>query len=176
MTSEHWQIPWVVDLIRQVDPATVLDVGCGWGKFGALVREYTNATRVDALDVNPPRYRVYDRVYLGDACDPVTLPADAPHYDLALCVDMLEHLTQPQGVWMLTALSRRARRILVVSPLGYRRQDAPGIPYGPHLSGWYPWEFGWRFRVEAWRVFPGRYSRHLRLPRSWQFAVLLSAR
>jgi hypothetical protein len=174
MTSEHWQIPWVVDLIRQADPSTVLDVGCGWGKYGALVREFSRATRVDALDVNPPRYNVYDRFYQQDArC---SLPDDAPHYDLALCVDMIEHLTMFQGWWMLDRLSERAHRILVVSPLGYRRQDAPGIPFGPHLSGWYPWDFAPAYRIEAWRVFPGRFSRHLRMPKAWQFAVLLSAR
>lgn len=176
MTSEHWQIPWVVDLIRQVNPRSVLDVGCGWGKYGTLVREYTEAERVDALDRNLPRYRVYDRVFLGNACSPRTLPKNAPLYDLVLCVDMIEHVHPLEVMPMLRHLSGRARLVLVVSPLGFRRQDAPDVPFGAHLSGWYPWQFVHDFHIEAWRIFPGRFSRHLRLPRSWQFAVLLRRR
>ena len=40
-----------VDAIVRERPASVLDVGCGYGKYGVLVREYTQATRVDAIDV-----------------------------------------------------------------------------------------------------------------------------
>ena len=175
-TSEHWQIPWIVDLIHRESPATVLDVGAGYGKFGVLVREYSKAVRVDAVDVNPPHYPVYDNVYLGDLrnLDGV-LPPDAPaRYDLVLLIDVLEHLSKAEGWETLDRLARRSWRLLVATPWGYRPQFDPDMPYETHVSGWFPWEFGRRFKVHRWRVIPGHLTMHLLRPRLWQTVVLLS--
>ena len=46
-----------------------------------------------------------------------------------------------------------------------------GLPYETHRSGWYPWEFGRRCRVHRWSVFPGHFTKHLRLPRLWQLLL-----
>ena len=176
-SSKSWQIPWVVDLIAREQPASVIDVGAGYGKFGVLAREYASPQRVDAVDVNPPRYPVYDHVYLGDVRDlERLLPAETPRYDLALFVDVIEHLEKPQAWRVLDVLARRARRVLVSTPWGFRAQHDPELPFETHLSGWYPWEFGRHFRVHAWRVVPGHFTRYLWLPRLWQTVVLLSAK
>ncbi len=176
-TSEHWQIPWVVELLTRARPSSVLDVGAGWGKFGVLAREYANPQRVDALDVSPPRYAVYDHVFLGDVRELDRLiPAGTPRYDLALFVEVLEHLEKEEGWKVLESLARRAHRVLVATPWGFRAQEADGLPFETHRSGWYPWEFGRRFCVHAWRVYPGHMTRRLKLPRLWQFAVLISSR
>jgi hypothetical protein len=155
----------------------VLDVGAGWGKYGVLAREYASPRRLDALDVNPPRYPVYDHLWLGDLRELDRLiPADLPPYDLALLIDVIEHLEKAEAWAVLDALARHARRVLVATPWGFRPQEVPGKPFETHRSGWYPWEFGRRFRVHAWSVFPGHLTRHLRLPRLWQLVVLLEAR
>jgi SAM-dependent methyltransferase len=177
-TSEAWQIPWVCDVIARQRPRSVLDVGAGYGKYGLLAREYSPAVeRVDAIDVSRPRYEGYDHVYVGDVTrlDDV-LPADAPRYDLALFLDVIEHFEKPRGWAALEAITRRARRVLVTTPWGFRRQEIPGMPYETHRSGWLPWEFGARITVHEWRVFPGHFTRRLKLPRLWQVLVLVSAR
>ena len=104
------------------------------------------------------------------------LPADVPRYDLALFIDVIEHLSKAEAWAVLDRLARRARRVLVATPWGFRRQEVPGQPFESHRSGWHPWEFGRRFRVHALHVFPGHLTRHLRLPRLWQLVVLLSAK
>jgi len=176
-TSEYLQIPWIVELIARERPASVLDLGAGFGKYGVLTREYAGPRRLDAVDANPPRYPVYDHVYLGDLRDlERLLPTDAPRYDLALFVDAIEHLEKVEAWGLLDSLTRHARRVLVATPWGFRPQEVPGQPYETHRSGWYPWEFARRYRVHAWRVFPGHLTRHLRLPRLWQIAVLLGRR
>jgi SAM-dependent methyltransferase len=176
-TSEHWQIPWIVDLIAREQPASVLDLGAGYGKYGVMIREFAAPTRLDAVDVNQPRYPVYDHVYLGDLRQLETLlPADAPRYDLALFVDAIEHLEKAEAWTLLETLTRRARRVLVATPWGFRPQEVPGQPYETHRSGWYPWEFASHFRVRSWSVFPGHFTKHLRLPRLWQVVVMLEAR
>ncbi len=176
-TSEHWQIPRIVDVIVRDQPRRVLDVGAGYGKYGVLAREYANPERLDAVDARPPRYAVYDHVYSGDLLQLATLlPADANGYDLALFIDVIEHLAKPDAWRVLGELTRRARRVLVTTPLGFRPQEIAGMPYETHRSGWYPWEFSRRCQVHRWQIFPGHFSRHLRLPKLWQLLVLLSAR
>jgi hypothetical protein len=176
-TSEHWQIPRVCDVLVAEKPASVLDVGAGYGKYGLLAREFGEAKRVDAVDANPPRFNVYDHVYLGDlrGLDEL-LPAGAPRYDLALFIDVIEHLGKAEAWTLLHSLTRRAQKVLVTTPWGFRPQEIAGMPWETHRSGWYPWEFGARFRVERWSVFPGTHSRFLRRPRLWQVLVLLRAR
>ncbi|MGH7742275.1 MAG: class I SAM-dependent methyltransferase [Candidatus Eiseniibacteriota bacterium] len=176
-TSEHWQIPHIVELIARLKPESVLDVGAGYGKYGVLAREYGGSSRVDALDITAPRYPVYDHIYLGDLRElDRVLPAEAGRYDLALFVDVIEHFEKSEGGRVLEQLTRRARRVLVATPLGFRRQEIPGMPYETHRSGWYPWDIGSHARVESWSVFPGHFSRWLRVPRLWQLVALVSAR
>jgi SAM-dependent methyltransferase len=173
-TSEHWQIPRVVDAIVRERPGSVLDVGCGYGKYGVLTREYTSATRVDAIDVNPPRYPVYDHFYPGDLRAPAgVLPADVPRYDLALFLDVIEHFEKAQAWQVVDQLCARARRVIITTPWGFRPQEVPGMPFETHRSGWTPWEFGRRCRVHGLQVFPGHFTKHLRLPRMWQLLVVI---
>ena len=172
-TSQHWQIPYVLDVIASERPDTVLDVGSGFGKYGALAREYAAPSRVDALDVTEPRLPGYDHVYLGDLRElDRVLPSDAPRYDLALFVDVIEHFEKAEGHRVLAGLLRRSRRVLVTTPLGFRAQEIPGLPFETHRSGWWPWDFG-RYRVRRRRIFPGHFTRHLKLPRLWQLLVVV---
>lgn len=176
-TSEHWQIPWVMDLVNREQPRSVLDAACGLGKYGVLVREFSEPERLDAIDVNPPRFSVYDRFYRGDLRQlEELLPVGGEPYDLALFLDAIEHFEKQEGWRVLAELARRARRVLVSTPWGFRPQEIPGQPFETHRSGWFPWEFRRRYRVHGVRIFPGHLSRHLRLPKLWQFVVLLGPR
>jgi len=177
VTSEHWQIPKVIENVIRIQPKTVLDAGAGWGKFGVLVREYAPVERVDMIDVAPPRYPVYDNVYIGTILESDRiLPADAPVYDLALFIEVIEHLEKEDGWKVLDMLTRRAHQVIVTTPLGFRPQEAEGLPYETHRSGWYPWEISKRFRVLRTQIYPGHYTRHLHLPSHWQFLVVIAAR
>ena len=173
-TSEHWQIPRVVDAMIRERPQTLLDLGAGYGKYGVLAREYTSVTRLDAVDANPPRYAVYDHVYLGDLRElDRVLPDEAFRYDLALFIDVIEHLEKQEAWRLLGQLARRAKRVLITTPLGFRRQEIPGLPFETHRSGWHPWDFRGRYAVRRMQLFPGHFTRHLRLPRLWQMLCVL---
>lgn len=176
-TSEHRQIPHICEVLVREQPRAVLDVGAGFGKFGVLAREYGGAERVDAVDANPPRFPVYDRVFLGDLrhLDQV-LPPEPERWDLALFVDVIEHLEKPEGHRVLGQLTRRAGRVLVTTPWGFRPQEIPGMPYETHRSGWTPGDFRKRYRLLKWSVFPGHRTRYLKLPRLWQLLALVEAR
>jgi hypothetical protein len=176
-TSEYQQIPHVMDEVVRENPRSVLDVGCGWGKYGVLAREYTGATRVDGIDIHPPRYPVYDNVYLGDLTNlPAVLPADTPTYDLAIFLEVIEHIEKPAAWRIVDQLCDRAKRVIITTPWGFRHQDIPGMPFETHRSGWYPWEFGRRCTLHRWRVYPGYLTRRMRLPRLWQLLVVVGKR
>ena len=167
----------MLDVVGRERPRTVLDVGAGHGKYGFLVREYADPERVDAIDVREPRFKTYDHVYLGDLArlDEV-LPGDAPRYDLALFLDVIEHFDKAAGARLLDQLTHHAAKVLVTTPWGFRPQEVPGMPHETHRSGWHPWDFWRRWRVHRWEVFPGHHTRHLRLGRLWQVLALVSAR
>lgn len=176
-TSEFRQIPYVLEVLAAERPRTVLDVGAGYGKYGFLAREFGDAQRVDAIDVTQPRFAAYDHVWLGDlrTLDQV-LPADAPVYDLALFIDVIEHFEKAEGYAVLDQLVTRCRTVLVTTPWGFRHQEIPGMPFETHRSGWLPWDFTKRYHVRKWSVFPGHRTRHLKLPRLWQVLALVSAK
>ena len=104
------------------------------------------------------------------------LPPEPERYDLALLVDVIEHLEKAEGRALLDRLTARARRVLVTTPLGFRRQEIPGQPYETHRSGWYPWDFWGHYAVRRLRVVPGHFSRFLGRPRLWQLLALVGER
>ncbi|MEO5616692.1 MAG: hypothetical protein ABIS67_02895, partial [Candidatus Eisenbacteria bacterium] len=100
----------------------------------------------------------------------------APRYELAMFIDVIEHLEKPDAWGFLAKLTRRAKKVLITTPWGFRPQEIAGMPWETHRSGWYPWEFGRDYQVHRWSVFPGHYSRFFRRPRLWQVLVVLGER
>src|SRR5262245_66644520 len=107
MPSSHPNtIPAVAHLIRQLKPASILDVGVGFGKWGHLFREYTDILEAER---DPARYRkenwrvridgleghaayltdmhrfLYNDLHVGDAA---ALMKSLPAYDLIFMGDI----------------------------------------------------------------------------------------
>lgn len=173
-TSEHWQIPHVVNILLQLRPKSILDLGSGYGKFGVLSREYLSVERLDGIDAEKPRYDVYDHFYMGDLRHLDTLlPAGTPRYELALLIEVIEHLEKPDAIELLGRIGTKARRLLVTTPFGFRHQEFAGDPFATHRSRWFPWDFERSFRVQSMQIYPGHFSRHLRIPLLWQILCLI---
>lgn len=125
-TSNPMQISFVLQVILQLEPSSVLDIGCGSGKYGVLVREYRHRTRIDAIEgfagyVTDVHRAVYDNVLIGNALDFV--PKLGTNYDLALMIDMFEHLSPDDGRRLLQELKPHARHILVSVPVEHAVQE-----------------------------------------------------
>ena len=126
-TSNPMQISFVLDAILQLKPNSVLDIGCGSGKYGLLIRENMRQARIDAIEGFEPyitdvHKKVYDNVYVGNAMEIV--PKLDQSYDLAMMIDMFEHLTPEDGRTLLMQLQKRARHLLVSVPTWHPEQDA----------------------------------------------------
>jgi 2-polyprenyl-3-methyl-5-hydroxy-6-metoxy-1,4-benzoquinol methylase len=87
----------VADLPRPL--GSVLDVGCGEGAVGRLLRS-EGAERLTGIEIDPDAARVarefYDEVAEGAVED--VLPTLSGPFDAILCYDVLEHLVDPSAV------------------------------------------------------------------------------
>ncbi|NQU11020.1 hypothetical protein HQ590_09535 [bacterium] len=126
-TSNPMQISYVLEIILQVHPQSLLDIGCGSGKYGVLAREHFRHARIDGIEgfapyVTPVHHTVYTQVHIGNALELV--PGLTTHYDLAIMIDMFEHLTLADGRRLLQALALRATNILVSVPADHPQHHA----------------------------------------------------
>lgn len=155
--SIHVQITHCLDKIIEVQPASVLDIGCGFGKWGYLCREYLDVfrgrpfpeqwtTRIDGIEFFEPYIMahqrfLYSNIYIGDVRD-LCKTIDA--YDLVIAGDVIEHLFKDEAEEVLETLYQRANRLLMVNiPLGegWIHPEEYGNPAELHRSEWYVEDF-----------------------------------
>jgi Methyltransferase domain len=99
LRNETWmnQFALFADRIAStIQPGSVLDAGCAWGFLvEALHQRNIEAWGVDiseyAIQNVHPDYRPYCRV------GSITEPFDHPHYDLIVCIEVLEHMQKPEA-------------------------------------------------------------------------------
>jgi hypothetical protein len=150
-------IPAVIKLVWKLAPHSILDVGAGNGKYGALFRDYLEerlrvakdslptkrVSRIDAVEgfekyVGPLHQAVYDNVYVqliedfvrGEAFD---------NYDLIYAGDIIEHLDKKLAIdIVIPALLQKSRMgVLISVPWDVEDQDAVyGNNLERHRSKW----------------------------------------
>lgn len=124
----------VLSLIRG---KTVLDCGCGIGRWGYLLRKKGCAvvgfdlTKSNVIEAK--KLSKYSALLVADAS---YLPFKEGSFDCLMAVELLEHLPKEKGVKFLEDTKRLARKLVVLStPSGYFEAlcDLPGEI---HQSGW----------------------------------------
>ncbi len=100
-------------------PHRVLDIGCGEGRFGALLKERYGAqvtgVEMDGLAAEKARGRL-DRVISGDAEELARLGLEG-EFDLICLNDLLEHLPRPlEFLVFLRSMAGRGGRLLLSVP------------------------------------------------------------
>jgi hypothetical protein len=150
-TSQFRQLNEIVEAIVMCGPRSVLDVGVGFAKYGLLTREYLDrgwcrpegtgrTCRVDGIEgfadyVTPLHRLVYDHLHLGDMRE--IIPRLEVHYDLALLIDVIEHVDLPDGLEMIRELRRHASNLLISTPRHFSAQSAVhGNEMEIHRSHW----------------------------------------
>lgn len=146
-------IPYVVEQLSP-RPASVLDLGVGFGMNGALVRQYCDrgydwhgkpdAVRLTGVegfrDYENPVWHLYDRVFTRDIAEFVA--ACTLKFDLILMTDVLEHFTVEDGRKVLEDASKLLApggRFLVSTPGIWIEQGAVyGNEFETHRSLWTP--------------------------------------
>lgn len=151
-SSRYEHISEVVSVLMTLAPRSILDVGCGFGRWGFLAREFcdifqgrylksTWQARVDAVEVfkdylSPHHEYIYNNVYTMKIEDYVK---EMPCYDVIILGDVIEHLEKSNGETVLKALSLKSNKALIIAlPLGnqWPQEDVFGNPYETHRSIW----------------------------------------
>lgn len=135
MPSSTWHnIETFVELIHKLQPASFLDVGVGYGKWGFLFREYTDVwskrflrsewtSLVHGIEIYAPyvventhQRQIYNEIFLGDATQVID---SLGSYDIIYAGDVLEHIEKSASVALLQKLITRAKMAMICSiPLG----------------------------------------------------------
>ena len=119
-----------------------LDLGCGAGKYGVLMRFYLEPSvlerkkTIDGLDIYPryigDRSIFYDNLIKGNM-----LTIEIKDYDLILFSHALEHISKEEGKELILRLLKYNKSLIVVTPDGYVPQKViDNNIYTAHLSGW----------------------------------------
>jgi 2-polyprenyl-3-methyl-5-hydroxy-6-metoxy-1,4-benzoquinol methylase len=131
-------------------PAHILDVGCGYGKHGVLLREYLDPTPiVDGVEawepyVEPHRLRgIYDNLFVGDVLTYTERQLDP--YDLVVMGDVIEHLEKAAA---LDFISRVRGWLVIATPVVHFETDHDLPPTERHVSHWTEEDFAATGRLE----------------------------
>ena len=158
MGTSNWQnIPFCVDALMKMEPARVLDIGVGFGRWGIMIREFCEVwfNKVHAKDweidiqgieafepnIEDHQRLFYSKIHIGDAAD--VLPGLDGRFDVILYGDVLEHFKRDVALKMLETSLDRAHYVMVNIPLGeeWEQEEMYGNPYEAHLSEWTPEDF-----------------------------------
>ena len=155
--SNSEQISPILAEITRLNPRSILDVGCGLGLYGVLCRIHLDLyhdiefyrkldgsqpwnTQIDGIEgcenYTPfiPHW-AYDNIHVGNALDILPNFSEG-QYDLILILAMIEHLTQDQGMWLISQLKRISRAIILSVPKNWQEQRIEGYPLETHRSHW----------------------------------------
>ena len=120
-------------IVLALKPKSVLDVGVGAGKFGAIVRTCPSGSAVKLHGIEAEasykqkfasRWKAYNNIGIGDASK-ISIDWASERYDLVVFGDVLEHLWRSEAVDLVDFWAARSKVVLAIWPIGYK-QDASG--------------------------------------------------
>jgi hypothetical protein len=170
MGTSNWQnISYCVGILRRLQPASVLDIGTGFGRWGMLCREFLDVcegrearslwqVRIEGIEafpqcLTPLHDYVYDKVHVGDAVH--VLPTLGT-FDVIYLGDVVEHQSKSRACALLDEAVGHARQAAIVTiPIGDvwpHEMGSDGNAHHTHRSVWEPEDFD-RFPGARRRAF-----------------------
>ncbi len=133
--------PFLSFFTPEIKNKTVLDVGCGRGLNGSIIRatrDWSGATII-GMDINKDSlsfcryFNIYDK--LIEASLP-KLPFKDKSIDFLICTEVIEHLKKKDGLMLLREIDRVCRGRAVVSTPNLFFETMDGTLEDEHKSSW----------------------------------------
>jgi len=142
-------------VIPLIDGYTIIDLACGWGKWGSLIRTNWFCTAVGEGETQPDyllgvdiflptltrvkNHKIYDDVI---NCDISALPIRDNSLDVVIASEVIEHLQVPKGLELLNESERISKKtIILITPIYPGKRGAALLPeglnpYEQHVTRW----------------------------------------
>jgi len=153
-TSRPYPLVHFSNTIIDLQPNKILDIGIGGGKYGFLVREYTdtwhgryqddanNRVHIHGIEVFPEyigklQRAIYDRIFIGNVLD--VLPDLSNAYDLLIMADVIEHFEKKDAEKLLKLIKSKSKKSIITTPhpMAYKKQGSTyGNDHERHLHCW----------------------------------------
>jgi 2-polyprenyl-3-methyl-5-hydroxy-6-metoxy-1,4-benzoquinol methylase len=132
---------WITGSLPNLSGKRVLDVGCGMGSIGFMLRQAPGGTDawLTGADIYQPyldfcrRFSIYDELLAGDVTR-----LDLEPFDVVVATDVLEHIERPAVDRLLARLEELATELVIVStPNGPDLRPPVGdVESEAHVSVW----------------------------------------
>ncbi|MBU1853979.1 MAG: methyltransferase domain-containing protein [Candidatus Omnitrophica bacterium] len=131
--NENNRYKWIADQASLIsDGAKVLDAGAGACRYSSLFDHCDYKTQ-DFCQSTHIQYRKIDYV-----CDVSSIPVDNDAFDVVLCAEVLEHVSEPiKVVQEFSRILKKNGKLLITAPLGCGVHMQPHIFYGGFTPFWY---------------------------------------
>jgi SAM-dependent methyltransferase len=140
--------PHIAQHLLEHAPRRVLDVGVGFGYYGAVVRQWldlgvkpyrTELFGVEVwADYRNPLWDLYDVIFVETIERFLERPHS--HFDCVIITDVIEHFARPPGSALIAALKERVGpggHLVIGTPAEFRLQGPVyGNPWEQHRSLW----------------------------------------
>ncbi len=84
----------LIKFSKKFRPKRILDIGCGSGYFGYLLKEIDRNVKITGFDISKhaiSQAKTYDKAYSLDI-DKQNIPEESNYFDMVTCADVLEHV------------------------------------------------------------------------------------
>ena len=123
-----------------------LDVGCGAGKYGRMIRTLVPGSHIIGIEVDREYIdlfslnQTYDEV-LNDCVQSLLNGPQRVNFELVVLGDVLEHMLKSDGLNVIDFFAYRCKRMIAVYPSKYIQYDVNGKIHESHRSIWGPQDF-----------------------------------
>jgi len=143
----------ICNKILKIKPKTFLDIGIGHGKWGFLVREYTDAwksrikisenqTIIHGIEaykgyIGPLQKLIYDKIFIGEALNIIT-KTPIKRYDIIIFAATIEHMSKDDGIKLLEKIQKKSKYAFITTPKDViiSGKSMNYNPYETHICEW----------------------------------------
>ena len=141
---------WLIHIAKPLGFKRFLDVGCGAGLYGDLIREvFQGEATIHAMEIFVEyigRYSLsnkYDSIFMDDIRKTYFV---VENYDFIVAGDVLEHLSKEDAIEVVNGLRKKCKFLFGALPVKVNRPWSIGYnqlesewqenPYNQHLHNW----------------------------------------